>query len=130
VSTVYAEAIAELERNRGQLQGQLDRIDIALSSLRDLDAPKPQRQPDAQPVRRGAARKAVAADDMDARIIEFVNKQRGVRLSAVAELLNCDPGPLRYRMKQLVAAGKMATHGVTAAARYWPAGTTAKEALQ
>ena len=59
----------------------------------------------------------------------FVNQQRGVRLSAVAEMLKCDPGPLRYRMKQLVAAGQMTNYGRARAAKYWPAGTTAKEAL-
>ena len=40
MSTVYANAIAMLERDRGALQGQLDRIDLALTSLRDLDGQK------------------------------------------------------------------------------------------
>lgn len=70
------------------------------------------------------------ADAQEDRIVAFVNTQReGVSLSGVAAWMQCDTTEARRLLKRLVASGRITNSGWARTAKYWPAGTTAKEAL-
>jgi predicted ArsR family transcriptional regulator len=70
-------------------------------------------------------------DNQDGRLMAIVNRNRGISLSAIAAALgsNVDPTSIRRPLMKLVAEGRITNYGRARAAKYWPAGTTAKEAL-
>jgi hypothetical protein len=122
-SSPVARAIAELETERANLATRLDKVDVAIASLRELfHLPAAVARP------RGSNGNGHPHDpDVDARIRAAL-KTGPLSPGALGAAVGLERAELRVRIRELEHAGVLACSGATASRRIALAGAPAKEA--